>query len=262
MQDRFIQIVKRTLPSGVEVVRSREQDVGKVAIRAKNAQVGSAMPKLLELLSRSVTIDDDADVSHALAVHTLFGPDPDDDRGTKSYIGEVVSDAKYTSDRWSETHLAELMTEFVDSHPLFRQATHVSCPPGSSGGDNTSGLVYRLVEHMRGRLGLRFVAIQGTSREPRKRKRQSTDCSDVSGTFRISQHTAGATVLVIDDLYGHGCTVNEVVRVLRAARVSRVLALSGSKDASGCNGLPPQRDNWHDWVPDEFADESEALPFV
>ncbi len=234
---------------GDQVVVAPGMNANEIIVTSGESDWERPTHRLLNLLAQHVTIEDDTDASHALAVHTLFDSQVDDGNGVKSYIGEVVSDAKYSRDSWSEAHLAELMTEFVDSHPLFRRATHITCPPGSSGGNNTSGLAHRLVEHTNARLGLQFVTIQGMSRVPRKSKRHSNDCSDVNGTFQVSQRVEGATVLVLDDLYGHGCTVNEVARSLRAARVRQVLALSGSKDATGCEGLPPHQGNWHDWHP-------------
>ncbi|MYA01209.1 MAG: hypothetical protein F4038_07745 [Chloroflexi bacterium] len=259
LRDHLSMAVKRSLMPGVQVTPGYAWNEIVLATRSPDAR--SQIRSLLELLSRSVTIEDDADCSHALGVHTLFNPDVEDTSGAKTYIGEVASDAKYTGHVWSAGQLADLMADFVDSHPLYSQASRITCPPSSNDGFNTSGLAYRMAQRVSNLLGLPFVSMSGSQREARKNKRRINDCSDVIGTFEVTDHVSGDTVLVVDDLYGHGCTINEATRALRVSRCKRVLALSGSKDASGCQGLPPHIDKWPNWVPAESRKPAGDLPF-
>lgn len=248
LRDRMLAELGRALPDGVQT--GKGQQASELVLSSNLQEHEPLTRQLLALLERSVSINDDADCSHALGVHTLF--DPDNDNGTKTYIGEVVSDAKYSRNPWAEEDLSKLMTDFVSSHPLFRQATHITCPPSSSGGVNHDGLANSLARRISAHFGLSFVTIHGPSRTPRKNMRNSGDCSEVDGAFSVTHDLREATTLVVDDLYGHGCTINEVTRALRAAGCEHIFALAGSKDASACNGLPPHTDKWPDWHPPEL----------
>lgn len=250
IRDRMINVLRAATAASVSV--HPLSDPSELLIRSVDGSGLDSTHALLDLLSQHVTIDDHTSCSHALNVHTLFPPEGDASEGVKTYVGEVVSDAKYTWGRQqqeAQAHLAELMSDFISVHPLLRQATHVTCPPGSQGGINTSGLAFNLAQNLAERHNLNSVSIKGTPRRSRKSNRNSADCSDVAGTFEALDSVAGASVLVVDDLCGHACTINEAVRALRVARVRHVFALSGSKDASGCQGLSPHTDKWIDWHP-------------
>ena len=255
LRDRVAAVLNSSFQSGVEVVGSREQHDGKIAIRTQNAQVRSAMPKLLELLSRSVTIADDADVSHAIAIHRYA------DIEEHSYVGELVQRAKYFDQPLAETaELTAAVLTVIEAHPAYQRATHVTCPPSSSG-KSGAGLAAHLAGAISQRLAITQLAIWGPERAPRKQTDSLDDCAEVHGTFRVSVPLRGATVLVVDDLYGAGCTSDEAVRALRAAGARHVLVLACSKTAKRCNGLPANADDWPDWIPSEVLGAEDALPF-
>lgn len=263
IRDRMINVLRAATSVSVGVFPL--SDPSEVLIRSTDVSERDSIYALLDLLNQHVTIDDDTSCSHALGVHTLFWPDEEGSGNVKTYVGEVVSDAKYTWGRQqqdAQVHLADLMIDFIAAHPLLRQATHVTCPPSSQGGYNDTGLAFDLAQHIAARYYLDFINITGPQRTPRKNNRNSRDCSDVADTFEALDRATGAKVLIVDDLCGHACTINEVVRALKVVRARHVFALSGSKDAAGCNGLPPKTNNWPDWHPSVLdIPPSADLPF-
>ncbi len=226
-----------------------------VVLVTQNRELRDKVNKLLNVLSQTVTIDDHADLSYALAIHRYM------DIHSRSYVGDLVHKGKY----WlqaseDQLELADAMLGFIDAHPGFSGVSRVSCPPSSSG-NRWAGLTGFLADHVSRKLNLPKVAIEGPTRRPRKQTEHLDDCSDVHGTFWVSERIQGETILVVDDLYGAGCTTNEAVRVLRLAGARRVFALAGSKTATRCNGLSPESENWPDWIPSEAFGSRDDLPF-
>ena len=245
-------VFQSSFRSGIIV---REDDAQKeIVLVTQSRELRGQVRRVLSVLSQAVTIEDHADLSHALAIHRY--PDIE----SHSYVGDLVQKAKYRQTSVEQLELADAMLGFIDAHPGFSGVSRVSCPPSSSG-NRWAGLTGFLADHVSRNLNLPKVAIEGPTRRPRKQTEHLDDCSDVHGTFWVSERIQGETILVVDDLYGAGCTTNETVRVLRLAGARRVLSLAGSKTAKRCNGLSPESENWPDWIPSEAFESRDDLPF-
>lgn len=253
MRDRFLEVFKASFSHELIVVEGKSWQ--EITLVSANAELLEPVSSLLEILSRCVTIADEADISHALAIHRY--PDAE----CHSYIGDLVQRAKYGYQSTQERiELAHALLDFINQHPGYGQATLVACPPSSTG-NNRNGLAAHLANTVSRRLGLTRVTVEGPERQPRKQTEHLDDCSDVHGKFRVAERVPNATALVVDDLYGAGCTTNESVRALRAAGARRVLVLACSKTAKRCNGLPASEENWPDWIPSELFRPADARPF-
>ena len=53
--------------------------------------------------------------------------------------------------------------------------------------------------------------------------------ANVAGAFAVRQNVRGTRVLVVDDLYDSGATLEEITRVLRAAGAASVCVLTLTK---------------------------------
>ena len=69
---------------------------------------------------------------------------------------------------------------------------------------------------------------------------------NLADKFRVNSDLGGKTILLLDDLYDSGATIDEGVRALRAAKAGVVLAFTASKTSRHCEGLYAYRRNWED----------------
>ena len=197
--------------------------------------------QLLTVLKNHVTIDDTADESHALRVNRYM------DRKKRSDVGEITHSLKY-GERAAQFQalddLLEHLYPFIEAHPLYLSAAVIAAaPPSALWRPNPPQLVAdRLAEEY----GMRKLRITSPDRAQRKMKNDEdeVDCTDIEGQFRVEGSVDGATVLLIDDFYHGGCTVNECVRALKQAGAGRVLALTAVKNATHCDGLDPSWEKW------------------
>ena len=243
LRNNFLSLLQLWFPRSVNAVEGDKWD--EITLVTSDMGQRESVLRALRLLNHAVTIDDDADVSHALAIHR-YG-----DIGQRSYVGNLVYQAKYTPHPFlHESELGRLMLTFFLAHTPYRGATHITSPP-SHDGSPWSGTAGKLATRIGANENLLPMNVISSPRNPRKNAEHPGDCSEILGTFQAKERLDGAIVLVIDDLYGAGCTLTEMARVLRAAGASKVLSLSGSKTAKGCRGLRPKSENWPDWSPTE-----------
>jgi predicted amidophosphoribosyltransferase len=188
----------------------------------------------LDLLGRCLTVCDTADVSHCLDVYRI--PDdeipPDDWRYTP--IGQLVYDAKY-SRRMSAAHeVGKQMALVVARHPALLRADAVASMPSSGRYyDAPSGWKAGLVRQF----GLETVNITRTRTvRVQKKINDRQERVDNQKDSMACADTDGKAVIVLDDLYMDGATMDEAVRAIRAAGASEVFALCGVKTARGTQG--------------------------
>ena len=238
MTDHFRSAILSAFPNGhlvPHIDQSSSYDFGVLLL--EDSQLVS-LRKYLTLLEHHVTIFDDADESHALGIHAFPGMD------RPSFFGRLVRSAKYPPDR--DEHFDTLFEEylaFITAHPRYLTATHIASPPPNSGSD-TSSLARRLAKELGCELNMALITIHGPNRQSRKTNDNATDCSDVANKFAVHDDLGRSTLLIVDDLYGYGCTVSEACRAARAAGANAVLALTATKNARGCQGLWPDAANW------------------
>jgi hypothetical protein len=191
---------------------------------------------LLSMLGKLLTVRDDADVSHCLDLYKLPDDDIPPDDWPYSEIGLLVYRAKYRHNRAAAVSVGNRLIDTVRRHPALSRAVMVCAMPTSGSGKHFDsprlwrdmierGIGLQALDLVRTRSVVQQKAI-GSIEERARNQRGSMDCRDVSG----------AIVLVVDDLYMSGETMNEAVRVLRARGAAGVFALCAVKTATGTQG--------------------------
>jgi len=195
---------------------------------------------LLQTFQDAVCIEDDLTETFALEYHTQMDPM----RGyARTALGSLVYQAKPYRGNWTRPRLQAAdeivaqMARFIQTHPTYERAgVIVAAPPSKPGGAN-------LPIYLAEQLATRLEKVNGT---PWISKARSTkpmkDCltiqekiNNVKGAFEFApQHCAqikGQAVILLDDIYQTGFTLNEVGRALFAAGAAVVLGLVATKTA-------------------------------
>ena len=196
---------------------------------------GSArVEALLGLVSRSLTIEDTLDESHALGYHQ----DQDEATGSlkRSALGRLVNEAKYRRSRAPRERIGEAVTDFIKAHPRYARAGAIASTPSHEEG-RASGLSGRLVRQVSEALKLRHIGIRRAYTKPPQKEITDEDrrlgvrkrLANQKNSMVADDDVSGLTVIVVDDLYGSGGTMQEAGRALRAAGAEQVLGLCITK---------------------------------
>jgi hypothetical protein len=194
---------------------------------------------LLQTFQEVVCIEDDLTETFALGYHTQMDPGG----YARTALGSLVYQAKPYRGDWTRQRaqaadeIVTQMVQFMQIHPTYARAGVVAAvPPSRPGGPN---LPVYLAEQIVARLG----KVNGTSWIDKIRPtRPMKDCqtvqekiNNVKGAFELSpQYRAqvkGQLVILLDDIYQTGFTLNEVGRVLLKAEATAVLGLVATKTA-------------------------------
>jgi len=195
---------------------------------------------LLRMFQEVVCIEDDLTETFALDYHTQMAPTGG---YARTSLGASVYRAKpYRGDftparRQVAEEIVERMTQFIQVHPTYARAEiAAAAPPSVPGRPN---LPVYLVEQLAARLGKENRTTWITKTRP---TRPMKDCKtiqekidNVRGAFALtpqgSAQIRGCSVIVLDDIYQTGFTLNEVGRVLIAGGAREVLGLVATKTA-------------------------------
>lgn len=198
----------------------------------------SEITTLLDLCSRCIFLDDDLTECFALDYHTILEPIGGYSR---THTGSLVYQAKPYKRKPSERNfnatykLAQRMISFIQNHPTYKRSEVVLAAPPSRL-DKPFDLPSELVQHI--------LSAYGTMVDGRGwiKKVQSTrpmkDCltipdkiNNVRNAFAVTKdaNLKGKTVLLIDDIYQSGFTMNEVGKTLFEAGAVAVLGLVATK---------------------------------
>jgi len=145
----------------------------------------------------------------------------------RSPLGELVYRLKYRGDKGAIASIVEAVVRFVktcDIHP----EVLVPMPPSKQ---RTFQPVFEVAAELAKALGINF---NGTSLKKSKPTEQMKDVGDFSArvvtleaSFACDQDLAGQSVLLLDDLFQSGATMNVAARVLKSqGSVKAVYALA------------------------------------
>ncbi len=202
----------------------------------ERAQVEAFLRRLQDV----VCIEDDLTESFALGYHTQIDPG----KGyARTLLGNLVYQSKPYRGKWTpnRTQAADMlvteMIEFIQIHPTYeRAAIVIATPPSKPGSPNLP--VYLAKE-----VATRLSKVNGTSWIHKVRpNRPMKDCqtieekiNNVKGVFALlpdyRDSIKGQSIILIDDIYQTGFTLNEVGRVVRDAEAQAVLGLVATKTA-------------------------------
>jgi len=204
-------------------------------IKGAGASEEAALSEFCELLRRALFIDDDLDESFALGMHTQTSTAGGYE---KTELGRLVYKAKsygphHHGDRQRAAELAGHMVRFIQQHPTYRRANIlVTVPPTSPNKDYDlpEVLAKEITKHAGITTALNAV---NKTREtvPMKGCRTVQEKIDnLKDAFVADSKLVKAkTVILLDDIYQTGFSINEVGRALRAAGASLLLGLVATK---------------------------------
>jgi predicted amidophosphoribosyltransferase len=191
------------------------------------------LEQVLNLLSGHDCIFDDFDECFALDRHWVHEP-------TGGYrrteLGNLIYRAKSYGGRGGDPNCADQIAaqliQFVTAHPTFSRADLIIPVPSSKPGD-----VFDLPAYFAGFMASSLKIENGTGivnkvRQTAQQKNlhtQQEKVENVSRAFALAGSVEGKRVIVIDDLYQSGATINEVGRVVRAGGPAEVLGLAVTK---------------------------------
>lgn len=193
-------------------------------------------PFLELLLAPYITVADRLDESHCLDFHQLPTEIPQEFRYTP--IGHLVFRAKYRGDQTALASIAEKLTEFVKRHPRYDRAKFVTCVPRSSSRgwvDVAEPLARQLASALpKQRVILQRAQDVGSQKEVSE---ETERYLRQEGTMLSRDALDGQSVVVIDDMYGSGGSMQEAARVLRQAGAGEVLGLAATKTLKYTRGV-------------------------
>lgn len=192
------------------------------------------------LLQKAVFIHDDLDECFALGMHSERRED-----GTvgKAEFGELVYRSKpynrttHPGSKVASRSLAERLARFVKAHPTYGRADLlVPVPPSNA--DKDFDLPTLLVQDMSSSSGVPCrIGVVRKARQTAPMKSCVTEAEkirNVQGAYVVSSTPIrGRSVILVDDIYQSGATLNEVARSLRKAGAAEVLGLVATKTLKG-----------------------------
>jgi hypothetical protein len=193
--------------------------------------------KLLELCSQHILLYDDLTECFALDYHTTLTPSGSQrtDIGQLIYLAKPYNRRPTIKNHEASSSLAERMTQFINNHPTYKRSeVIISAPP------SRLGKQFDLPTELAGHLLKSFPYFRD-GRNLVQKVRQTKpmkDCvtvpekiANVRDAFQITTDgdIENRTVLVVDDIYQSGFTINELARVLFVNGAKAVLGLVASK---------------------------------
>lgn len=148
----------------------------------------------------------------------------------KTQIGRLLHRLKYQFDQTSGIILADLATELINSRNLFKSSDlMVTVPPSFT--SRPFDPVSFLAEKVSFGTGIRWeMDLIKRTRITKLQKRildKETKKENVISTFRLDNplRIFGKKILLLDDLYDSGATMNQISQILRQAQADKIFVL-------------------------------------
>jgi len=209
-----------------------------------------ALDELLRLMTRLVSVKDDADVSHCVDLYRV----PEESAASPEEwpytdIGQAVYRAKYRGDYQSSMSVADMMAQVIRRHPALASADVLCAVPPASDLGNRTDAADQWVRSLSDRLDVPAAALRRTRTvRPQKGIEDAAERHrNQEGSMAADPELGERRVLVVDDLYTSGDTAREAVRALRAEGASQVFVLCAVKTAKGTKGLDGLLEAREDW---------------
>jgi ATP-dependent DNA helicase RecQ len=179
---------------------------------------------------RSRRLDGAFDEGYALDLTAALGGGPE----AKTEVGRLITALKYGGDEQAGRRLAELLAESLREWRWLGSVQLVVPIPGSAHSP-AQHPVARVAAALSAATGLPVcIGALAMTRQTRPQKDMGNEVQkreNVRGAFKVTNRelVAGKCVLLLDDLYDSGATMDEVTRVLRAAGAETILAAALGK---------------------------------
>ena len=176
-----------------------------------------------------VFLRDHLDLSLVLSMNFI-------EQESRTYIGELEYQAKFNNNKKAEAELIGVCNEWIDKLPFLKEADYICAMPGSS--TATESLPHRIVSNLE---GFDFEDISDSvswvsktrsvkNAESAEEKLQILEESGLQITEGLD--LKGKTVLLFDDLYMSGLSMQYVAMKLKEAGAARVFGLCTVKSRS------------------------------
>jgi predicted amidophosphoribosyltransferase len=181
-----------------------------------------------------VVINDSLDFSFSLSPHTIRW---DTGECTRSLIGQLVYEAKsynnYSGDIDLAYQLAEFMSDFIQTHPAYLTTDLlVAVPPSNSHKlfDLPSELVDYIAYHSNKTNASKYLKKNRSTRPMKECESIQEKQDNIKDAFQADDtFFQGKKVIIIDDIYHTGTTIQEVAKTLKKAGAKLVLGLTATK---------------------------------
>lgn len=237
----FVRIVRDAFPECGFRRRTGEREGGLLGLQRSVTLVGDVpsegeaqLREFLAVIAGCLTIDDSLDESHALDYHQV--EDATTGNLTRTVIGRLVNQAKYRTLRAPRERIGSALAGFIRAHPRYAHADAIAyMPPHTAGtrGGLSRRLVSQLIEtRSHGQVVIERVRTRIAQKEISDEVRRvgiQRRMANQRNSMKVDGALTGASVIVVDDLYGSGASMAEAARALRDAGATTVLGLCATK---------------------------------
>lgn len=163
----------------------------------------------------------------ALDFHSRFvGDEP-----VRGLIGDLVFRYKYGGERHLVAELAGYWVDLLGEHPEIPEPDAVVPVPPSAQRDfdPVSNLAQALAERLGIPASLTALVKTRRTRPQKELNSLSAKLANVAGAFALRGSVAEQNLLLVDDLYDSGATLNEAARTLNQGHPANILVLTLTK---------------------------------
>lgn len=145
----------------------------------------------------------------------------------RSLIGDLTYRLKYEGDLASLPLLVDQAMIVIAEHPKLSQVDGIVPVPPSTPRPNDPVRSFAEALSERLKIALLPAVIKTRQTEPQKEMRSlAQKRANVSKAFAVQGDVRGKSLLVVDDLYDSGATLEEITRLLIRGRAARVNVLT------------------------------------
>ena len=227
----FSSLVERLFPEfrltvieskGIDWVNSCNSE--KVSLDGVNEEGGARLINFLDLMSTTLTIEDELDESHALALHRVpneNGEFPRTEIGNLAYRAKDYYGQAAFADIKAARDICDHVENFITKHPGYAIAGLIA-PAPSSNSKRAMSLPTAVTNTVARRVQKRLVLPVRHRDTPSMKdydEAQSglTRAEAQANSVQFSERLDGQSIIIIDDLYQTGGTLKEVARAAREA---------------------------------------------
>lgn len=226
-----------TVPFGDSIGTLLKEKTG-VALKksSKGKYYSKLSPEELEKVSSFIRLNSDVvflrdllDVSVALSLNY------EDDCETHTTVGLLEKNAKYANNEQDIEKLAALVDEYINNNPLFKNADCICAVPSTNVGEEN--LPNKILGRLTQFSGINISGgLEWTSKTENLKDAAGTDKLEIlkQSGFRISEDVdvKGKNVVLVDDLYMSGTTLQYIAMKLKEAGAAKVYGLCFVKSLS------------------------------
>ena len=184
----------------------------------------------MDLLTEVVTLPVRAGIDIALTLDFYKRPDPDVEpmNWPNTAAGELVNRAKYRKSATARDELVAELTRVTSSHPFYGAADYVLAVPGHRPAEYSFGA--DLAQRVAAAIDRPLLEIRCLHDErPAAKEREVNGPQDLADEFAVPEAVAGRVVLIVDDVWRSGDSMQGVATAARRSGARAVLGLAGAR---------------------------------